>query len=100
MTNDVEKRWNDPNAYRHAVGYVVGVAILAGVWLAVYLATDPSSDAWGFGVPAILLVGGLGGFVQTYRVFRRGGGWVIWQGAGWFLFILMLASMGLPLTDR
>lgn len=100
MTNDVEKRWNNPSAYHHAVGYIVGVVVLAGAWLIAYLVLGPSSTAWGFGVPAILLAGGLGGFVQTYRVWSRGGTWPIWQGAGWFLFILMLASMGLPLFNR
>lgn len=99
-TNDVEKRWNDPSAYHHAAFYVGIVVVLAGLWLITYLAIDPSDAAWGFGVPAILLAGGLGGFVQTYRVWKRGGGWPIWQGAGWILFILMLASMGLPLTNR
>ncbi|WP_245973331.1 hypothetical protein [Rhodococcus wratislaviensis] len=43
-----------------------------------------------FGPPTLLLVGGVGAFVQTYRVWRAGGRWPIWQGAGWMLFVFML----------
>lgn len=43
-----------------------------------------------FGPPALLLLGGVGAFVQTYRVWRAGGRWPIWQGAGWMLFVFML----------
>ena len=34
MTNDVEKRWHDPAAFRAAVTYVVAVIVVAGVALA------------------------------------------------------------------
>ena len=40
--------------------------------------------------PLILLLGGLGAFVRTYQVCRARGRWWIWQGAGWFLLVLML----------
>ncbi|MFZ2175021.1 MAG: hypothetical protein WAW17_13530 [Rhodococcus sp. (in: high G+C Gram-positive bacteria)] len=43
-----------------------------------------------FGPSALLLLGGLGAFVRTYRVWKDGGRWQIWQGAGWFLFVCML----------
>ena len=42
------------------------------------------------GAPVILLIGGIGAFVRTYRVWRREGTWWGWQGAGWFLFSLMM----------
>lgn len=38
---------------------------------------------------AILGLGGVAAFVETYRIWRAGGPWWIWQGAGWALFILM-----------
>ncbi|HEY9311151.1 hypothetical protein [Williamsia sp.] len=95
MTNDVEKRWNDPRAFHTAGRYVGGVVVLAGLWLVLYLLIDPSSILWGMGVTAILLGGGIGAFVQAYRVYTRGGTWPVWQGAGWILFALMLATMGL-----
>lgn len=94
-TNDVEKRWNDPGAVRRAVLYVGSVIATAGVWLLMFLVAEPSSVAWALGVTVILLAGGIGAFVQTYRVYRDGGSWPIWQGAGWFLFALMLGSLGL-----
>ena len=50
------------------------------------------------GSPMILLIGGLWAFVRTYRVWRDHGIWWAWQGAGWFLFTLMLVvlTMALP----
>lgn len=95
VTNDVEKRWSDPGAFRGAVLYVCAVVAVAIAGLVVFLLIDPASSVWGLGVSAILLIGGIGAFVQTYRVYRRGGSWPIWQGAGWFMFALMLASLGL-----
>ncbi|ORM33407.1 hypothetical protein [Williamsia sp. 1135] len=95
MTNDVEKRWNDPAAFRGAALYVVAVVLVAAVWLVVALTVGSGGFTWTFGVTVILLCGGIGALVQAYRVWKRAGTWPIWQGAGWFLFALMLASLGL-----
>ena len=56
----------------------------------------------GIGSPLILLLGGLGAFVRTYQVWRAGGRWWIWQGAGWFLLVLMLVvlTMTVPVALR
>jgi hypothetical protein len=56
----------------------------------------------GFGVlllADILFIGGLWAFVRTYQLWRERGTWWAWQGAGWFLLILMLLAltMGLPI---
>jgi hypothetical protein len=46
--------------------------------------------------PAVILsIGGVWAFVRTYRVWRARGGWWIWQGAGWFLLMLMLVVLGM-----
>lgn len=50
-------------------------------------------NAVGIGSPLILLLGGIGAFVRTYRIWRAGGRWWIWQGAGWFLLMLMLVEL-------
>jgi len=47
-------------------------------------------------VPAILLAGGIGAFVKTYRVWKDEGAWPAWQGAGWFLLTLMLVCLAIP----
>lgn len=52
-------------------------------------------NAVGIGSPLILLLGGIGAFVRTYRLWRAGGRWWIWQGAGWFLLVLMLVELTL-----
>jgi hypothetical protein len=45
------------------------------------------------GPAVVLFVGGAWAFVRTLRVWRARGGWWIWQGAGWFLLVLMLVVL-------
>jgi hypothetical protein len=58
----------------------------------------PQLTILAFGAPAILLAAGCRAFLRTYRVWRDCGTWWGWQGAGWFLFMLMLVTltMGVP----
>jgi hypothetical protein len=98
MTNDVEKRWNNKTTFRSAALYDAAVVLLAFGWLIICLVADPDSSMWLVGVPACLLLGGIGAFVQTYRVWKSDGSWPVWQGAGWLLFILMLLTLSLPVT--
>ncbi|MGY4708289.1 hypothetical protein ACXDF8_01735 [Mycolicibacterium sp. CBM1] len=96
MTNDVEKRWHDPAMFRAAVTYVVAVVAVAGVAFAA--AVFWHSLIAGILVPVILFAGGVGALVQAYRVWRVEGVWPIWQGAGWFLLMLMLVCLGVPVA--
>ena len=88
-----------------AVRFSVGVAVAAGVFLAVaavWVSTcggstfdmaacgAPQRTLLALGAPLILLAGGLRAFVRTYQVLRRHGIWWPWQGAGWFLMAAML----------
>ncbi|PTR28675.1 hypothetical protein C8K36_10336 [Rhodococcus sp. OK519] len=112
MTRDVEKRWSDPRTFRRAVLFDAITIVLALVAMAVTISVGSSSGdcAPGEGrlctdtarivvvvvVPsALLLLGGIGAFVQAYRAWRRDGTWPIWQAAGWFLFVLMLVYLGI-----
>lgn len=111
MVNDVEKRWSNPETFRHAAWYVVTVLVLTGIAMAlvlVWAASRPGcSDAdtllcdtlsrlvVGLVPGGLLLLGGIGAFVQTFRQWRKGGTWPIWQGAGWFLFTLMVAYLAI-----
>lgn len=94
--NDVEKRWHDPAAFRAAVRYVATVIAAAGIAFLLLLLIDRHSPLWALGTPAVLLIGALGAFIKTYRVWRIAGTWPIWQGAGWFLFTVMLVSLSIP----
>jgi hypothetical protein len=96
VTNDVEKRWHDPAAMRSAVRYAVAVVAVAAVAFVACLLIDRHSLLLASITPAVLLAGGIGAFVKTYRVWRARGTWPIWQGAGWFLLTLMLVSLSLP----
>lgn len=97
-------------AVRFAVSAaVIGVAfvIVAALWVSTCngaMAVDtaacgaPQRTLLAFGAPMILLAAGCWAFVRTYRVWRDHGIWWAWQGAGWFLFMLMLLTltMGAP----
>lgn len=117
MSNDVEKRWHDRDSFRNAALYTVSVIIsavavlvLCIMWASWGTNADRCADA-AFAVcanpertifltvpPALLLLGGMGAFVQTYRVWRRGGAWPIWQGSGWALLTFMIIYMGMSLS--
>jgi hypothetical protein len=60
----------------------------------------PQLTILAFGAPLILLAAGIWAFVRTYRVWRDRGVWWAWQGAGWFLMILMFVTltMGAPIA--
>ena len=94
--NDVEKRWRDPQTFSAAASYVLIVIALAGTAFAATVAWRSLPAA--IMVPGILFMGGVGALIQTYRVWRAEGVWVIWQGAGWLLLLLCLFFLGLPMS--
>ena len=93
---DVEKSWRDPAAVRQAVGYGVGVVVVAALAFVVFAVVDKGSVLLASTVPAILFIGGVGALIRAYRAWRRGGTWPVWQGAGWFLLTLMLVCLSIP----
>lgn len=98
-------------AIRFAVlAAVAGLAfvVVAAVWASTCtgaMAIDtvacgaPQRTILAFGAPVILLAAGCWAFVRTYRIWRDCGTWWAWQGAGWFLLMLMLLTltMGAPI---
>lgn len=84
------------------VGFLVVAALLVGACdgaVADSAACGPPQRlVLALGAPAILLAGGLRAFVRTYQAWKRRRTWWAWQGAGWFLMLLMLLTltMGLP----
>jgi hypothetical protein len=53
----------------------------------------PQLTILAFGAPLILTAAGCRAFLRTYRIWRTRGTWWAWQGAGWFLFVLMLVTL-------
>ena len=99
MTSDrdfVEKRLDKPGSFRVAAIYTLVVVAVAGVALAFYAFGARDSVYAASLVPIFLFLGGVGAFIQTYRVWKAGGGWAGWQGAGWFLMLVMLISLAIP----
>lgn len=85
----------------------IGFVIMGALWVSTCpggVSVDtaacgpPQRAILALGGPLILLAGGLWAFLRTYRVWRAGGTWWGWHGAGWFLLTLMMltVSMGVP----
>ncbi|BBA87048.1 MULTISPECIES: hypothetical protein [Mycobacterium] len=90
-----------------AASAVVGFLIMAALWVSTCggrAGVDtaacgmPERTLLALGAPAILFASGIWAFVRTYRVWRDGGTWWGWHGAGWFLLTLMVValSLGVP----
>ncbi|MDY6996894.1 MAG: hypothetical protein SW019_09870 [Actinomycetota bacterium] len=92
----VEKRLDKPGSFQVAAIYTAVVVGVAGVALAFFAFAARDSVYAAALIPTVLFLGGVGAFVQTYRVWKGGGGWAGWQGAGWFLMLVMLISLSLP----
>ncbi|MGO9928053.1 MAG: hypothetical protein ACLPLP_18505 [Mycobacterium sp.] len=93
-------------AIRFAVlAAVAGVAffILAALWVSTCPGMGVDTVACGapqrtllaLGSPLILFAAGVWAFLRTYRVWKVGGTWWGWHGAGWFLLTLMVVTLGL-----
>lgn len=93
---DVEKRWADPSAYRRAATYTLAVVAVALVVVAVFAATGGTNRGLAIAVPAIFFMGGLGALSLGVHAYFTGRQWVSWEGAGWFLLVLMLPALVLP----
>ncbi|MEV0334425.1 hypothetical protein [Nocardia sp. NPDC050717] len=110
MVDDAGKRWTNGPAGRQAARYLVAVIVTAAlvaattaIWAGgrsacadapTTLCDGPAKAAVLLTPAVILLFGGLGAFVRTYLAWRRGQRWPLWQGAGWFLFLLMTVYLG------
>lgn len=92
---DVEKRWSDPALFRAAAFYAFSVIALAAAAFAATVVWRSMLAA--VLVPVILFVGGVVALVQTYRIWKAGGVWAIWQGAAWLLLFLFLFCLGVPM---
>jgi uncharacterized membrane protein len=85
-----------------AVGYLVTAALWVstcdGATADTVACGVPQRTLLAVGAPLILLIGGLRSFVRTYQTWRSRETWWAWQGAGWFLFTLMLLmlTMSMP----
>jgi hypothetical protein len=99
MSNDrdfAEKRFNQPGTYRSAVLYTIAVVVVAAIAFAFFAFGARDSVFSAALVPFFLFAGGVGALVHTYGEWKRGRGWTAWQGAGWFLLLLMLVTLAVP----
>ncbi|MGY4098992.1 hypothetical protein ACW2Q0_05425 [Nocardia sp. R16R-3T] len=112
MVNDLEKRWTaDDRTFRRVAIYVAAVLavaalvfVITAIWAAdrracaaaeTMLCDTAAKSAILAGPTVVLMLGGIGAFVRTYREWRRGRSWPIWQGGGWFLFTMMIVYLGI-----
>ncbi|WP_026918722.1 hypothetical protein [Gordonia shandongensis] len=85
------KTTTSPREIREAVTHVA-VTIGLGVVLAVAsaFAQDATRTFLIIASMTMLVLGTVAAVVRTYRNWRAGGRWQIWQGACWFLLALSL----------
>jgi hypothetical protein len=85
----------------------VGFLVTAALWISTCSGATADTAACGapqrtllaIGAPVILLIGGLRAFVRTYQTWRDHEAWWAWQGAGWFLFTLMLLMLTMSMPE-
>jgi uncharacterized membrane protein len=109
--NPNDLRQHDANV-RAAVRFALVVAVLAvgflvtaALWVSTCNGATADTVACGvpqrtvlaIGAPVILVIGGLRAFVRAYQTWRNHETWWAWQGAGWFLFTLMLLILVLSM---
>ncbi|MBF9315672.1 hypothetical protein [Mycobacteroides chelonae] len=109
MYSDRTRKSRDKKAFGKAVWFSVVVVVAAGItlitsvmWMgqcSISLDVDEAlcgrhgAPMIALASPAVLLIGGIVAFVQTYRSWKRRESWWIWQGAGWFLLLLMVVNL-------
>ncbi len=109
MYSDPARKFRDKRTFARAVWFSVAVVMLATIALVAAVmwigqcsvSTNVDTALCGrhrtpliaLASPTVLLIGGIVAFVQTYRVWRRRQSWWIWQGAGWFLLLLMVVNL-------
>ncbi|CAN3126607.1 hypothetical protein ACNUDN_01825 [Mycobacterium sp. smrl_JER01] len=101
MTNDrdfAEKRLDHPGSHRAAVTYALTVVAVAAVAFAFFAFGARDSVFAAALVPASLFLGGVGALIRAYRGWKASSGWTSWQGAAWFLLLLMLVTLAVPGT--
>jgi hypothetical protein len=76
----------------------VGFLIMAALWDSTCKGAM-SVDTAACGAPQLTILA-FGAFLRTYRIWRDRGSWWAWQGAGWFLMVLMFVTltMGAPIA--
>ncbi|MXP22874.1 hypothetical protein GIY30_16150 [Gordonia sp. HNM0687] len=78
----------------------IGLALL--VLVAAGLTDGTARTALIVTAPIVVLVGAVAALWRTYRNWRAGGRWQVWQGASWFLlamFIFFLFGTGPALVS-
>jgi hypothetical protein len=109
MYSSAERKSQDRKGFARAVWFstaIVALALATFVATIIWMGQCSVSVQAGEGLcarhgtplialaaPGVLLLGGTIAFVQTYRVWRRRESWWIWQGAGWFLLLLMVVTL-------
>lgn len=109
MYSDPARRFRDKRTVQRAVWFSLAVVVLAAITLVAAvmwirqcsisldadkaLCSRDGTPLIALVSPTVLLIGGVVAFVQTYRVWKRRESWWVWQGAGWFLLLLMVVNL-------
>ncbi|MDL9938253.1 hypothetical protein QSJ18_15985 [Gordonia sp. ABSL1-1] len=83
-----------PDDFRQvAIHVAISVGFTLGVVIVAIASAAPLSTALIAAAPIVALIGALSILVRTYRVWRAGGAWQVWQGGAWFLLTFFVMIM-------
>lgn len=86
-----------------AVAVVVTLGLAAVVLAVALVSSGVLATVLILAAPTLVLVGAIVVGVATYRCYRDGGRWQIWQGGLWFLLMVFLlwvfGALGVVLAD-
>ncbi|GAB05393.1 hypothetical protein GII30_06505 [Gordonia amarae] len=86
-------------AVRHGI---ITVVFALACFAVAALSQNPLHEAMIAAAPAVMFIGAFSALWVTFRTWRAGGRWQVWQGASWFLLaasVMMLMATAPVLLD-
>ncbi|MBD0862198.1 hypothetical protein IA539_13380 [Gordonia sp. zg691] len=92
MTSPLPQNGN--NDFRAMVVHIVVTVVFGlGLLLIAHASSDSLQTVLIIASPIVVLVGAIAMLFRTYRVYKRGGRWQVWQGGAWFLLVFFIVML-------
>lgn len=91
MTSPTPQNSND---FRAIVIHVAITVVLGlGLLLVGLAASESVQNVLVIASPVVVMIGAIAMLVRTYRVWKSGGRWQMWQGGAWFLLVFFIVML-------
>ncbi|ATD72935.1 MULTISPECIES: hypothetical protein [Gordonia] len=85
---------NGNNDFRAIVIHIaITVAFGLGLLIVAHASSQSLQNALFVVAPVVVLIGAIAMLVRTYRVWKAGGRWQLWQGGSWFLLVFFIVML-------